>query len=476
MPNKKQTVSFSRGRTAIEHDLREHIPANADSSMTHFNVVLVNELKGRTLAEYTNDYMKQFIEEYNKKQRRTDRKKSFDYASSYVEEQNKMATSRQNYTAGQLAYEYVVQFGDHQTMNVNEVVSDKETYMDVVNMFEEFIEEYKKHYPHMKIILASVHMDEPRGTPHMHVLVQPIGEGYKQGLSHQVSLTKALSCDGFERSTKKGDRLSMTRWQDDIKDNIMENILYKHHYTREYKDGEKQHMPVEVYKKAMEEKERIIEDAKYEAEYFDKERDRLYNGDKTKDGFEAMSVWELSSERERLVKRCDNLMNGFDKDDGSHVPGYIELVEKNRELEDKHRSLQTKLKEYGDDPDKLLETKEGQKALEKAENRIVEKVQNNIFQQFLGFVQKEIFDKLKRSLIEPIFQAINGMMYERGYYVCGEDKPFIQEAVYKAVDDVTSELHIGEGIRDMVKEEAKDVIPKREEVVSSVRRIRRRGR
>lgn len=33
----------------------------------------------------------------------------------------------------------------------------------------------------MRIILATVHMDEPKGTPHMHILVQPIGEGYKQG-------------------------------------------------------------------------------------------------------------------------------------------------------------------------------------------------------------------------------------------------------------------------------------------------------
>ena len=74
------------------------------------------------------------------------------------------------------------------------------------------------------------------------------------GLSHQVSLTKALACDGFERSEKKGDRLSMTRWQDDIKDNIMEPILKRHKYTRAYKDGEKQHLPVVLYKRAMEEK------------------------------------------------------------------------------------------------------------------------------------------------------------------------------------------------------------------------------
>lgn len=218
MPASAQTVSVSRGKTAIEHDLREYTPNNVDPSMSIYNAVLINELGGKSLAEYTNEYMKPYIEEYNAKQRRSDRMKSYDYAADYIEEQNNMQKSRQNYTAGQLAYEYVIQFGDHQTMDVNEVIKKPKLRKKVHAMFEEFIQSYQSSYPHMRIILATVHMDEPMGTPHMHILVQPIGEGYKQGLSHQVSLTKALACDGFERSEKKGDRLSMTRWQDDIKD------------------------------------------------------------------------------------------------------------------------------------------------------------------------------------------------------------------------------------------------------------------
>lgn len=266
MPASAQTVSVSRGKTAIEHDLREYTPNNVDPSMSVYNAVLINELGGKSLAEYTNEYMKPYIEEYNAKQRRSDRMKSYDYAADYIEEQNNMQKSRQNYTAGQLAYEYVIQFGDHQTMDVNEVVKKPKLRKEVHAMFEEFIQSYQSSYPHMRIILATVHMDEPKGTPHMHILVQPIGEGYKQGLSHQVSLTKALACDGFERSEKKGDRLSMTRWQDDIKDNIMEPILVRHKYARAYKDGEKQHMPVAMYKRAMAEKDAIVEDAKVEAE------------------------------------------------------------------------------------------------------------------------------------------------------------------------------------------------------------------
>ena len=124
MPNMTQTISMSRGRTAIEHDLREYVPHNVNADMTKYNKVLVNELNGRTLAEYTNDYMKPYIEFYNSKQRRSDRKKSFDYASDYIKEQNNMASARQSYTAGKLAYEYVIQFGDHESMDVNDVVAN----------------------------------------------------------------------------------------------------------------------------------------------------------------------------------------------------------------------------------------------------------------------------------------------------------------------------------------------------------------
>ena len=54
MPASAQTVSVSRGKTAIEHDLREYTPNNVEASMSIYNVVLIDELKGKSLAEYTN--------------------------------------------------------------------------------------------------------------------------------------------------------------------------------------------------------------------------------------------------------------------------------------------------------------------------------------------------------------------------------------------------------------------------------------
>ena len=51
MPASAQTVSVSRGKTAIEHDLREYTPNNVDPSMSVYNAVLINELGGKSLAE-----------------------------------------------------------------------------------------------------------------------------------------------------------------------------------------------------------------------------------------------------------------------------------------------------------------------------------------------------------------------------------------------------------------------------------------
>ena len=492
MPASAQTVSVSRGKTAIEHDLREYTPNNVEASMSKYNVVLIDELKGKSLAEYTNEYMKPYIEEYNAKQRRSDRMKSYDYAADYIEEQNNMQKSRQNYTAGQLAYEYVIQFGDHQTMDVNEVIKKPKLRKDVVAMFEEFIQSYQSSYPHMRIILATVHMDEPKGTPHMHILVQPIGEGYKQGLSHQVSLTKALACDGFERSEKKGDRLSMTRWQDDIKDNIMEPILLRHKYTRAYKDGEKHHMPVAMYKRAMAEKDAIVEGAKVEAEQMvdeaydemlriaeEKEQIIKGTGMSGRDGvpyeewsledlsyahrfytesrenetnIEYMSVPQLEKVQEELIStvkgtqteyedmssKYARLRDGYVNSDGKHILGYNELIKRHKEL------LQ--------DPARLLETEEGQQVLEEAKEEIVESVQKNLITNMLGFIKREIFDTLKERLVEPIYDAIDEMM--RGHYfkLNDSDKRILTGAIDRTVDRLVDRLDIGSKIEDNIRE------------------------
>lgn len=457
MPNMTQTISMSRGRTAIEHDLREYVPHNVNADMTKYNRVLVNELNGRTLAEYTNDYMKPYIEFYNSKQRRSDRKKSFDYASDYIKEQNNMASARQSYTAGKLAYEYVIQFGDHESMDVNDVVANPDTYEDIMSMFQEFIISYQEAYPHMRIVLATVHMDEPNGTPHMHILVQPIGEGYKQGLSHQVSLTKALACDGFERSDKKGDRLSLTRWQDDVKDNIMEPILAKHGYSREYREGETHHMPVAMYKRAAAEADAIIEEAGEKADKISADAKSEVKELETQVADCKDELKSLGEKNKKIRKEYTMLVDGYELEDGRHNMGYRELLERHKILTQ--------------EPERLLETEEGKKALEKAEDKIVETVYHRIMTGIAAFVRKSIFEELKKSLVQPIYHAIDKMMEGHYFKLNKEDEKILTKAIDETVDNVTNDLHIGENIENDIKEHLPDIQKVREETHLEIRRL-----
>lgn len=514
MPAKEQTVSVSRGRTVIEHDLRDYTPNNVNGLMTPFNVVLINELGGRTLAEYTNDYMKPYIDEYNAKQKRSDRKKSYDYASDYIEEQNNMQASRQNYKAGRLAYEYVIQFGDHQTMDVNEVVKDEKLRKRVLTMFEELIQSYQSSYPHMRIILATVHMDEPNGTPHMHILVQSIGEGYKQGLSKQISLTKALACDGFERSDKKSDRLSMTRWQDDIKDNIIEPILKRHRFTRAYKDGEKHHMPVELYKRTMAERDAIIEEAKVKAEEekeqiydeiyeLSEEKERLIeggsrsmdtpyeewaledlrdernfyvNGDEGETEIRFMSIPQLKEHTEKVkaeldmtqekytdvCQKYDKIVDGYVRSDGKRILGYNELVKRRNQL------LQ--------DPAKVLETEEGQKVLEEAKEEIIVTVQENLLKKAVGYVRTKIFDTFKDYFIDFMYNAIGEMLKGHSFRINDNDRSILTKAVDKCISVVTDVLNLDREIERSIHENMPDKQDVEQQVTQAMARPRRRGR
>ena len=407
------TVSMSRGRIAIEHDLRQYIPNNVDENMTQFNRVIIDKLKGKTLAEYTNEYMKPYIDEYNKKQRRSDRKKSYDYAKTYTEEQNNMQASRQNYTAGQLAYEYVIQFGDHRSLDVNDVVKDRNKYYAIVSMFEDFVGQFQEKYPHMKLVLATVHMDEPKGTPHMHILVQPIGEGYKQGLSHQVSLTKALACDGFERVEKKADRLSLTRWQDDVKDGIMEQILKKNYFEREYRDGEKYHMPVAMYKRAAASAEMIVNDAKKNAEDI---------------------VEEAKKDADEITIETKN-----------------NLFEAKEQLNDLYNKIEERKEAFRKEPARLLETEVGKEIISKEKSNIISRILAKSIESMIFATKSIIFGCLKSFLYEPICKLVERIVHTKGCYINENDKRIIRSAIDDAVDKTIERTGIGKDIEEELR-------------------------
>ncbi|MBR3823581.1 MAG: plasmid recombination protein [Lachnospiraceae bacterium] len=205
----KMAGSFSVGRVALKHDLRITQTKNVDKSLMSDNEVLENNLVEKTgeetaeeLIEKTiNEMMQPHIDDYNQKQTRENRKINVPYCEYWK--------SNKKLNKGQLCYEAVMQIGEHETnggtyyrSTGEDRITQRELYKQI---YKEGLEKFKKEFPHLKILWAVVHLDEPNGTPHLHICYCPVGENYKQGIRANVSIGNALGCDGIERLETRND-------------------------------------------------------------------------------------------------------------------------------------------------------------------------------------------------------------------------------------------------------------------------------
>lgn len=268
-----QTVSMSVGRVAILHDIRKEISANVDQTLITRNEIFIDKLKkyNYDLKDFTNDKFQKFIDEYNSKQSRPERRKTRSYVEMIEEENKKLINKAEdNKKKGikasvrkpiQLAHEYVLQIGNKDTNST--LTADVEKNKQYCR---EVLEEIEKKYPHVEVLLATYHADEPQETPHMHILVQFTGEGYKQGLNKQISISKALELDGFERSNNRGD-YAINRWVEDVKDNIMTSKLeWIYGEQREILNDKRSHEDIRFFRKKAKEEAEALSKIKIEVE------------------------------------------------------------------------------------------------------------------------------------------------------------------------------------------------------------------
>lgn len=226
-----KTISMSVGRVAIMHDIRAEYSANVDPKRTKNNEIFVDRLKefNYDIEAYTNNRFQHAIDTYNAKQRRKDRKKNKPYTELLAEENAKLlAKAEYNREHGintsvrkptKLAHEYVLQIGDKNTNGALDPNTDMKANREYAR---QVVEEIQRKYPHANILLATYHADE--ATPHLHLLIQFVGDDYKQGLPEQISMSKALEQDGFERSQNRGN-YAINRFVEDIKATIMTDKL-----------------------------------------------------------------------------------------------------------------------------------------------------------------------------------------------------------------------------------------------------------
>lgn len=187
-------ISFPKGRGSQMHNRRDYerygrpLPNNINQNRICENVTLVD-------VELKDAYQQIFgdaLEKYNSKQKRADRK-----IGDYMDHVKKSKNGEQ------LFYEHVLQWGTKEDFEKNPELREVAKQCLI-----EYVSDFAKENPQLKVIGAYIHMDE--ASPHLHIDYIPVAIGYKRGMSTRNSLDKALKQMGFTPSGKEGKQNNAT--------------------------------------------------------------------------------------------------------------------------------------------------------------------------------------------------------------------------------------------------------------------------
>ena len=176
--NKKSAITSKTKLAAVaKHNLRKY----KSSDYSKDNIVIVYGTSN-LIDDVKTVYHKEFdeaLEEYNKKQTRPDRR-----IEDYFEH---VAGKEQD-----MAVEIIIQIGDREFWKQYD---DMKSYIKL--SYEIILGELIKKLPGFVVANAVVHLDED--SPHMHIVGVPVADGYKKGLSKQVSKRKVFTKEVLSR-------------------------------------------------------------------------------------------------------------------------------------------------------------------------------------------------------------------------------------------------------------------------------------
>ena len=119
-----------------------------------------------------------------------------------------------------------------------------ENWETAVKLLDEYMREFEKRNPNLKVFNAVMHLDE--ATPHLHIDFVPVCYEQKQGLSTRVSMKRAIQQMGFSASGKKETEAIL--WGSSERAKLTE-ILNNHHIARQVVGAFHDHKSVEEYKR-----------------------------------------------------------------------------------------------------------------------------------------------------------------------------------------------------------------------------------
>lgn len=173
-----KSVSVTMGKGSLGHNNRRFHTKNVDPALTPQNVVFVCQ----ELKDAYQEIFGEALERYNQKQKRNDRK-----IPDYLEHIQKSKNGEKAF------HELVVQVGDRNDTGIRTADAAK-----AKEILTDYYHEFVSRNPNMKVFNAVLHMDEPNGTPHLHIDFIPIATGQKRGAEVKNSMRQALQQQGFD--------------------------------------------------------------------------------------------------------------------------------------------------------------------------------------------------------------------------------------------------------------------------------------
>ena len=218
-----RTISIMVGKGSANHNSRKFHAKNTDPERSYLNVEYCNE----NLQSVYHQLFDEAQQRYNAKQKRADR-----MISDYYE---KIRSGKQE----KLFHEVIVQIGNREDMN-----AQSENGALAAQVLDEYMREFQKRNPNLRVFSAHLHMDE--ATPHLHVDFVPFTTGSKRGMDTRVSLKKALAAQGYTGGSR-GD----TEWNQWVaaEKNALAMVMERHEIQWEKKGTHEKHLSVLDFEK-----------------------------------------------------------------------------------------------------------------------------------------------------------------------------------------------------------------------------------
>ena len=240
-------AGFSVGRVAYYHDMRiGKLPKNIDPSRIKDDIILVDNLKGKTIEQFVDQGMQKWIDDYNK-----DKKPCRQIKTTYTE-WHKSQKKFQQGNKTEFAFEVVLSYGGKD--DIGKLYQNPQTREKIreesKELFTKWLSDIKEQYPHLRVVYSVLHYSE--STPHMHLCLLPLSTDYKRGPKTQICLSRALEQDGIEKITDTKEALEqggfqLTRFYKKFRHEVMNEDLRNLGYTIKEEEHGKKHIDSKIY-------------------------------------------------------------------------------------------------------------------------------------------------------------------------------------------------------------------------------------